>query len=184
MVVNAVQEAVLEIDEDNDLFADLRINPTKYPYLIKTFDSDEVGYKNHFMIYEIDYKLFDLLEKNISVLIKSINTEEIKSIFIKEHLKLTNVNNIQQILRSKEWKDFYDTLLDDDSNNALEVCKRYCGTTKSTKLKLHANPAYARATPADGMEIQYKIKDNSTAIKIRAIPDKRKTANGYGEQNE
>ena len=47
----------LVVDEDNELFAALRINPTVYPYLIKIFDSDEVGYKNHFMIYEIDYKL-------------------------------------------------------------------------------------------------------------------------------
>ena len=44
------------VDEDNDLFADLRTNPTKYPYLIKIFDSDEVGYKNHFSIYEINYE--------------------------------------------------------------------------------------------------------------------------------
>ena len=51
------------VDEDNDLFADLRTNPTKYTYLIKIFDSDEVGYKNHFMIYEIDYKLFDNNDK-------------------------------------------------------------------------------------------------------------------------
>jgi len=47
----------LVVDEDNELFAALRINPTVYPYLIKIFDSDEVGYKNHFMIYEMDYKL-------------------------------------------------------------------------------------------------------------------------------
>ena len=47
----------LVIDKDNELFDDLRINPAKYPYLIKIFDSDEVGYKNHFMIYEIDYNL-------------------------------------------------------------------------------------------------------------------------------
>ena len=113
-----------------------------------------------------------------------IETKQIKDMFFKEHLKLTNVNNIQQILRSKEWKNFYDTLFDNDSNNALEVCKSYCGTSESTKLKLHATPAYDRATPADGMEIQYKIKDNSTGIKIRAVPDKWKTANGYGEQNE
>ena len=49
----------LVIDKDNELFDDLRTNPTGYPYLIKIFDSDEIGYKNHFMIYEIDYKLFD-----------------------------------------------------------------------------------------------------------------------------
>ena len=49
----------LVIDKDNELFDDLRTNPTGYPYLIKIFDSDEIGYKNHFMIYEIDYKLVD-----------------------------------------------------------------------------------------------------------------------------
>ena len=49
----------LVIDKDNELFDDLRTNPTEYPYLIKIFDSDEIGYKNHFMIYEIDYKLVD-----------------------------------------------------------------------------------------------------------------------------
>ena len=53
----------LVVDEDNELFAALRINPTVYPYLIKIFDSDEVGYKNHFMIYEINYKLFDNNDK-------------------------------------------------------------------------------------------------------------------------
>jgi len=49
----------LVIDKDDELFDDLRTNPTGYPYLIKIFDSDEIGYKNHFMIYEIDYKLVD-----------------------------------------------------------------------------------------------------------------------------
>ena len=114
----------------------------------------------------------------------SNEAKEIKDTFFKEHLKLTNVNNIEEILRSKEWEGFYDALIDNNGDNALEICKRYCGTSESTKLKLHATPAYDRATPADGMEIQYKIKDNSTGKKIRAIPDKWKTANGYGEQNE
>ena len=44
------------VDEDNDLFADLRINPTKYPYLIKIFDSDDFDYTNQFSIYEIKYE--------------------------------------------------------------------------------------------------------------------------------
>ena len=63
-----------------------------------------------------------------------LETEEIKSIFFKEHLKLTNVDSIMEILTSKEWKNFYDTLLE-DQNNAPEVCKRFCNTTQSTKLK-------------------------------------------------
>ena len=44
------------VDEDNDLFADLRTNPTKYPYLIKIFDSDDFDYTNQFSIYEIKYE--------------------------------------------------------------------------------------------------------------------------------
>jgi len=46
----------LVIDKDNELFADLRINPAKYPYLVKTFDSDSFDYTNQFSIYEIKYE--------------------------------------------------------------------------------------------------------------------------------
>ena len=49
----------LVIDKDDELFSDLRINPTKYPYLVKIFDSDDLNFKNHFIIYEIKYTVFD-----------------------------------------------------------------------------------------------------------------------------
>ena len=53
----------LVIDKDNKLFDDLRKNPAGYPYLNKIFDSNDFDFKNHFMIYEIDYKLFDNNDK-------------------------------------------------------------------------------------------------------------------------
>ena len=46
----------LVIDEDNELFDDLRINPVKYPYLVKKFDSGDFDYTNQFSIYEINYE--------------------------------------------------------------------------------------------------------------------------------
>jgi len=53
----------LVIDKDNKLFDNLRKNPAGYPYLNKIFDSNDFDFKNHFMIYEIDYKLFDNNDK-------------------------------------------------------------------------------------------------------------------------
>ena len=53
----------LVIDKDNKLFDDLRKNPTGYPYLNKIFDSNDFDFENHFMIYEINYKLFDNNDK-------------------------------------------------------------------------------------------------------------------------
>jgi hypothetical protein len=53
----------LVIDKDNKLFDDLRKNPAEYPYLNKIFDSNDFDFENHFMIYEIDYKLFDNNDK-------------------------------------------------------------------------------------------------------------------------
>ena len=53
----------LVIDKDNKLFDDLRKNPAGYPYLNKIFDSNDFDFENHFMIYEIDYKLFDNNDK-------------------------------------------------------------------------------------------------------------------------
>ena len=49
----------LVVDNNNKIFDDLREDPKKYSYLIKRFDSDDWNFKNHFMIYEIDYNLFD-----------------------------------------------------------------------------------------------------------------------------
>jgi hypothetical protein len=53
----------LVIDKDDKLFDDLRKNPAGYPYLNKIFDSNDFDFENHFMIYEIDYKLFDNNDK-------------------------------------------------------------------------------------------------------------------------
>jgi len=53
----------LVIDQDNKLFDDLRKNPAEYPYLNKIFDSNDFDFENHFMIYEINYKLFDNNDK-------------------------------------------------------------------------------------------------------------------------
>ena len=36
------------------------MNEEKYPYLIKTFDSQENGYKYHVKIFKIDYGKFEL----------------------------------------------------------------------------------------------------------------------------
>ena len=49
----------LVVDKDNKIFDELRKESKEYPYLIKRFDSNDLNFKNHFMIYEIDYKLFD-----------------------------------------------------------------------------------------------------------------------------
>ena len=53
----------LVIDKDNELFNDHRKNPAKYPYLNKIFDSNDFDFENHFMIYEINYGLFDNNDK-------------------------------------------------------------------------------------------------------------------------
>ena len=53
----------LVIDKDDKLFDDLRKNPAGYPYLNKIFDSNDFDFENHFMIYEIDYRLFDNNDK-------------------------------------------------------------------------------------------------------------------------
>ena len=49
----------LVVDKDNKIFDELSKESKEYPYLIKRFDSNDLNFKNHFMIYEIDYKLFD-----------------------------------------------------------------------------------------------------------------------------
>ena len=53
----------LVIDKDDKLFDDLRKNPAGYQYMNKIFDSNDFDFENHFMIYEIDYKLFDNNDK-------------------------------------------------------------------------------------------------------------------------
>ena len=47
---------------------------------------------------------------------------------IKDHLSIYNIDNVQeQILNSKEWKDFY-KVLKEDPENAPKSCKFYCGS--------------------------------------------------------
>ena len=58
----------LVVTENNDVhFLDeLLENSTKYPFLIKEFDSIENGYKNRIIIYKIDYDLFKLKNYDLS----------------------------------------------------------------------------------------------------------------------
>ena len=43
-----------------DFLKDVFYHEEKYPYLIKTFDSQENGYKYHVKIFKIDYGKFEL----------------------------------------------------------------------------------------------------------------------------
>ena len=47
------------VDDDNKMFDEFRQEQKDYPYLIKKFDSNDFDFENHYMIYEIDYELFD-----------------------------------------------------------------------------------------------------------------------------
>jgi len=49
----------LVIDQDDEIFYELRKNPTNYPYLDKKFDSKDYGYTNNFKIYEINYRILE-----------------------------------------------------------------------------------------------------------------------------
>jgi hypothetical protein len=91
----------------------------------------------------------------------SNEAKEIKDMFFKEHLKLTNVDSINEILKSEEWKGFYDALIDNNGDNALEVCKRYCGTTQSTKLKEEFK------SKLEEQDNGLRSYDHSTGIKVR-----------------
>ena len=64
---------------------------------------------------------------------KDKESRQIKDTFFKEHLKLSNVDEIGDIILSREWTDFYNILID-DPDNALDVCKRFCKTRESTKM--------------------------------------------------
>ena len=51
----------LVVDENTDIFRELRDETKKYPYLEKKFDSKDLGYTNSFQIYKINYqKLGDM----------------------------------------------------------------------------------------------------------------------------
>ena len=49
----------LVIDQDDEIFYELRKNPANYPYLDKKFDSKDYGYTNNFKIYEINYRILE-----------------------------------------------------------------------------------------------------------------------------
>jgi len=61
--IESSRESKLEymvVDEQNELFHDLRINSDEYPFLKKVFDSKNLKYTNEFKIFQIDYQIFDL----------------------------------------------------------------------------------------------------------------------------
>jgi|TARA_E500000318_G_scaffold68596_2_gene63423 hypothetical protein len=43
----------------------------------------------------------------------------------KEHLKIENVDSIDQILNSKEWISFFE-MLKNNPNKSPHICKRFC----------------------------------------------------------
>tara|TARA_X000001316_G_C911987_1_gene27100 strand:- start:425 stop:715 length:291 start_codon:yes stop_codon:yes gene_type:complete len=51
---------------------------------------------------------------------------------MKEHLKLENVETIDDIFLSEEWIDFF-KMLNNNSNDAPFVCKKYCSKDWETK---------------------------------------------------
>ncbi len=44
---------------------------------------------------------------------------------MQEHLKITNVNSVESIIHSKEWQDFYDTLIN-RPEEAPSLCHKFC----------------------------------------------------------
>ena len=49
----------LVVDNETVLFDDLRSDIQDYEYLKKVFDSEELGFKNKFIIYEINFQKFE-----------------------------------------------------------------------------------------------------------------------------
>ena len=58
----------------------------------------------------------------------------IKTLF-KEHLKLENNENVEDIFKSREWIDFYD-MLKNKPEQAPPVCKNYCGSNWNEKREV------------------------------------------------
>ena len=52
-----------------------------------------------------------------------------------EHLKIDNVDSIDEILLSDEWLNFIDSLINDPVKNAPELCWKYCGKGKGYAVK-------------------------------------------------
>jgi hypothetical protein len=56
---------------------------------------------------------------------------------MKEHLKVSNVKDIERdILNSTEWKEFHN-LLEADPDKAPSVCKFYCGSDWLPKKRIY-----------------------------------------------
>lgn len=45
-----------------------------------------------------------------------------------EHLKVSNVDNKEEIILSEEWQRFFDMIIEED--NIPEPCRRECGQTR------------------------------------------------------
>ena len=63
-----------------------------------------------------------------------VNKNQIPELTL-DHLSLTNADNIDTIITSKEWTDFAERL----KNNPPEYCKRYCGYKKKTSIRSEIN---------------------------------------------
>ena len=51
---------------------------------------------------------------------------------VQPHLNISNVNDVEDIILSPEWDQFFNDLIEFPENAPL-VCKKYCCTTKSFK---------------------------------------------------
>ncbi|SVA15094.1 uncharacterized protein METZ01_LOCUS67948 [marine metagenome] len=53
--------------------------------------------------------------------------------FFQEHLHISKAESIEEIISDKVWVDFFDGLIN-DPENAMSVCKRWCGTEMQNKI--------------------------------------------------
>ena len=60
--------------------------------------------------------------------------EEFKPLY-KENLKIKNVDGIDEILLSDEWKYFAGLLSNDPVKNAPKTCWKYCGKGKGFEIR-------------------------------------------------
>jgi len=60
-----------------------------------------------------------------------IGDEELKSL-VKDHLKISNVDSVEQIINSKEWNEFF-RVLKEQPEDAPQICKLLCKTGYEVK---------------------------------------------------
>jgi len=60
-----------------------------------------------------------------------IRDEELKSL-VKDHLKISNVDSVEQIINSKEWNEFF-RVLKEQPEDAPQICKLLCKTGYEVK---------------------------------------------------